>query len=94
MDRYPKNWKEIAFNIKVKADWKCQKCGTQCLRPTDDKSKLSKSERSKLTLTVHHFNYQPEDNREENLIAVCSGCHLSYHTRRKSNIVIGQLSLW
>jgi predicted HNH restriction endonuclease len=46
------------------------------------------------TLTVHHANYTPEDNRAENLIPLCTACHLSYHTRKKSNVTPGQLSLF
>jgi len=29
-ERYPKNWEEIALNVKRDADWKCQRCGKQC----------------------------------------------------------------
>ncbi len=91
--RYPDNWKAIALLIKEKANWKCEKCGLQCLKPNDNSKGLTKSERSKLTLTVHHKNYQPEDNSANNLIALCSGCHLSYHAGGKGNVCIGQLSL-
>jgi hypothetical protein len=41
---------------------------------------------------VHHHNRMPEDNRPENLIALCTTCHLSYHNRQQSNIPPGQLS--
>ncbi len=51
-------------------------------------------ERSIKTLVVHHRNYTPEDNRAENLAALCSGCHMLFHTRRRGNISPGQLSLW
>ena len=91
--RYPDNWKAIALKIKEKADWKCQKCGIQCLKPSENRKGLTKSEKAKLTLTVHHKNYQPECNHEDNLIALCSPCHLSYHAGKKGNVTIGQLSL-
>ena len=92
--RYPRNWTDIAFTLKQKAKWRCQKCGMQCLKPGDKTAAhLSKSDRAKLTLVVHHRNYQPEDNREENLVCLCTGCHLGYHTRKRGNISIGQLSL-
>jgi hypothetical protein len=91
--RYPDNWKVIALKIKEKAHWKCEKCGLQCLKPNQNTKGLTKSERAKLTLTVHHRNYRPEDNSENNLIALCSGCHLSYHAGKKGNVTIGQLSL-
>jgi hypothetical protein len=43
---------------------------------------------------VHHRNRIPEDNRPENLIALCTACHLSYHNRGQSNVSPGQLSLF
>ena len=91
--RYPKNWREIALSVKESALWRCAKCNQQCLRP-GKKSGLTKSERCSLTLTVHHRNRIPEDNRPENLIALCTACHLSYHNRGQSNVSPGQLSLF
>jgi 5-methylcytosine-specific restriction endonuclease McrA len=92
--RYPDNWGEISFQVKEAAQWRCAKCGIQCLRPGDDVSFLSKSERTAITLVVHHANYTPEDNRIENLIPLCTICHLSFHTRKKGNIPVNQLSLF
>src|SRR4028118_1096032 len=86
--RYPDNWQEIALSVKENALWRCAKCNQQCLRP-GKKSGLTKSERCALTLTVHHRNRIPEDNRPENLIALCTACHLSYHNRRQSNVSPG-----
>jgi len=91
--RYPDNWPEIALAVKENAEWRCTKCHQQCLRPGDNTKGLTKSERTKLTLTVHHQNRIPEDNAIENLIAVCTTCHLFYHTRSLSNVAPGQLSL-
>ena len=91
--RYPDNWHEIALTLKQQANWKCAKSGLQCLKPNDDASGLSRSERMKRTLNVHHRNYQPEDNRPENLICLCTACHLSCHTRKRGNISVRQLAL-
>jgi hypothetical protein len=33
---------------------------------------------SKVVLTVAHLNHRPEDCRDENLKAMCQGCHLHY----------------
>ena len=92
--RYPDNWKEIALMVKEQAQWKCCRCGQQCLTPTDDTRHLTRSERRKLTLDVHHDNRIPEDNRLENLIPLCSSCHLHYHYLGQSNVSPGQLSLF
>lgn len=91
--RYPNNWQEIALSVKESALWRCAKCHQQCLRP-GKQTGLTKSERCALTLTVHHRNRIPEDNRPENLIALCTACHLSYHNRGQSNVSPGQLSLF
>ncbi len=91
--RYPDNWSDIALSVKENALWRCAKCNQQCLQP-GTKSGLTKSERLKVTLTVHHRNRIPEDNRLENLIALCTACHLSYHNRGQSNVSPGQLSLF
>ncbi|MCT7975897.1 HNH endonuclease [Laspinema olomoucense] len=92
MSRYSKDWQQIALTIKDQAGWRCSKCNRQCLHPGDPTKHLTKSERAKITLTVHHHNRMPEDNRPENLIALCTSCHLSYHNRQQSNIPPGQLS--
>lgn len=92
--RYPGNWSDIALDVKQSVDWRCSKCGLQCIRPGDDTSELSRSLRMALTLTVHHKNFLPEDNRQENLYALCTACHLSFHTRRRGNVSPGQLSLF
>ncbi|AFZ55488.1 HNH endonuclease [Cyanobacterium aponinum UTEX 3222] len=83
MSRYSKDWNKIACAIKQKADWKCSQCGA------DFKNKSSRGS----CLQVHHWNRIPEDNRPENLVALCNICHLKYHRGGKSNILIGQLSL-
>ncbi|MEO1764667.1 MAG: HNH endonuclease, partial [Cyanobacteria bacterium J06629_18] len=72
---YPDNWTDIATSIKSEAGWRCQKCGLQCIRPGEDTSKLTRSQRMAYTLQVHHWDRNPTNNRRDNLIALCSGCH-------------------
>ncbi|BAQ66883.1 HNH endonuclease [Geminocystis sp. NIES-3709] len=94
MGRYSKDWKEIAQKVKEKAGWRCQKCGLNCInRDNPIWASLTESEKAKLRLQVHHWNYLPEDNSEENLVALCSDCHLSYHRGKRGNQSIGQLSI-
>ena len=69
-ERYPANWKEIAFSVKQKAGWKCQKCGKQCRKPGEPLDTHTR------TLTVHHKDHQPENCSDDNLIALCAPCHL------------------
>ena len=92
--RYPDNWSEMAFKVKQSAQWKCAKCGMDCIKPNEDVSGLDRSERMRRTMNIHHSDYNPDNNREENLRPLCSGCHLSFHTGRRRNVPAGQLSLF
>ncbi|KJH69391.1 HNH endonuclease [Aliterella atlantica] len=91
--RYPADWEDIAKAVKEATLWRCSKCHKQCLRPGEGRG-LNRSERALQTLTVHHANFTPEDNRIENLIALCAPCHLSIHRGSRGNVSLGQLSLW
>ncbi|MCP6760209.1 MAG: HNH endonuclease [Fischerella sp. CENA71] len=91
---YPENWSDLALAVKKEAKWCCQKCGLKCIVPGEDTSKLTRSERMKRTLQTHHWDRNPSNNSAENLIALCSACHLLYHQGGKSNVSRGQLSLW
>lgn len=93
--RYQKNWLEIALSAKEAAHWCCQHCQRLCLRPGKKPPTLTRSEWTHSNLSVHHSNFTPEDNTQENLIALCTPCHLAIHGRTKrSNVSPGQLSLW
>jgi len=93
--RYPDNWNQIALSAKEAASWCCQHCGQLCLRPGEKSSSLTRSEWTRATLSVHHANFTPEDNQRENLIPLCTPCHLAVHAKAKrSNVSPGQLSLW
>lgn len=70
--RYPREWNQIALQIKEETGWKCQQCGKQCRRPGET------FDTHKRTLTVAHLNHIPEDCRKENLKAMCAPCHLRY----------------
>ena len=90
--RYPADWDAIALAVKENAGWVCRRCGQQCLHPGAGE-KLSKSDKAKLTLTVHHADFKPENNKPENLIPLCAPCHLRMHSPRKGNVSPGQLTL-
>lgn len=93
--RYADNWEEIARAIKEASLWRCQHCGQNCLRPGEKPKGLSRSEWTVRTLSVHHANFTPEDNRIENLIPLCTPCHIAVHgrARGRSNTSPGQLEL-
>ncbi len=93
--RYPDNWNQIAAQVKHAAGWRCQHCQRLCLRPGEKHPDLTRSEWTKASLSVHHADFTPESNQPENLIPLCTPCHLALHSRSKrSNVSPGQLSLW
>jgi len=95
-NRYTHDWKDIAFQVKEAAGWRCRHCRKQCLAPGQKVvEKLSRSERTMIALVVHHANFTPEDNRLENLIPLCAPCHLALHgrARGRTNTSPGQLEL-
>lgn len=107
--RYPADWKAIALAIKEAADWRCQDCGMQCRRPGEA------FDTHKRTMGVHHLGVSHADGtpgdmhdkmdcRAENLLALCSKCHLARdlpghvanaaETRRRKRVESGQLELF
>lgn len=69
---YPKNWKQIAFQVKEESGWKCEICGQQCRRPVEP------FDTHRRTLTVMHLDQNPQNCDRSNLKAGCSKCHLAY----------------
>lgn len=61
---YPKDWPAIAEATKAAAGWQCIRCEA----PHDPAAGY--------TLTVHHFDLDPRNNRWWNLGALCQRCHL------------------
>jgi 5-methylcytosine-specific restriction endonuclease McrA len=78
-DLYPPDWAEISTRIKTAAGWICRDCGRDCSNPTSQVERMS----------VHHLDHDPSNNAPDNLIALCSGCHLRrdapWHARNASH---------
>lgn len=106
--RYPADWDAIALAVKVAADWVCQDCGMQCRTPDE------RFDTHKRTMSVHHLGAERPDGtpgdmhdkmdcRPENLLALCSACHLARdlpghvlnaaRTRRAKKVASGQMEL-
>lgn len=107
--RYPANWKQISLRIRTqRAAGRCE-CEGECGRGTHTGRcpNLNKQPAygtgSLVVLTVAHLNHTPEDCRDENLRAMCQGCHLHYDrahhrqtaaaTRRAATEAAGQLTI-
>lgn len=91
-DRYPADWAEISRRIKVdRADGRCEcegECGmpghagmiidtgeVRCLNQHGQPSVYSGK---KVVLTTAHLDHTPEHCDDDNLKAMCQGCHLHY----------------
>jgi len=61
---YPANWEEIAYRIKEKAGWRCERCGH------------AHDSDNGYTLTVHHLDGNKANCKDWNLAALCQRCHL------------------
>ncbi|CAD5984941.1 HNH endonuclease [Planktothrix tepida] len=42
LNRYPKNWRAIALQVKEAADWTCQNCDRPCRHPGETWDELEK----------------------------------------------------
>lgn len=99
---YGPSWRQISQAIKERAGWRCecaghcgQDHGGRCVELHNERAQwtgpdplLGAPRRVRVCLTVAHLNHRPDDNRGENLLALCQACHLAHdrdeHARRRS----------
>ena len=69
---YPQDWGRISTGAKQSAGWRCIRCDHY------------HDPEAGYTLTVHHMDMDPSNNRWWNLLALCQRCHL--HIQNKINL--------
>ena len=101
--RYPTDWSEISRRIRFeRAQGRCE-CEGECGRGTHEgrctnvHGGTAYGTDSLVVLTVAHLDHTPENCADENLKAMCQGCHLhydrkhhaetAYRTRREGLVV-------
>ncbi len=60
---YPDNWRAISDRIRFQRQSTCEGCGQI-------------GSRVRNPLTVHHVDYNPQNNADTNLLLLCAKCHL------------------
>ena len=93
-DRYPADWAEISRRIRFdRAGGRCE-CTGECGRPSSHlagdgrcgarhgepihQSSWGGPSRQTVVLTTAHLDHTPEHCEDEDLLAMCQGCHLHY----------------
>lgn len=100
--RYPDDWDEISGRIKERAGGRCE-CEGECGRGTHQgrcpnlNGQPAYGSGSTVVLTTAHLDHTPEHCTDENLKAMCQGCHLhydrehhaqtAYRTRREGKVI-------
>ncbi len=95
--RYPADWPRISARIRARSGGRCE-CTGECGRGThagrcpNTQGQPAYGTGSTVVLTTAHLDHTPEHCADDNLRAMCQGCHLhydrehhaqtAYHTRR------------
>ena len=81
-DRYPSDWSHISARIRFKragnrceCEGECGRHGFRCCAVNREPHPVTGS---KVVLTVAHLDHTPENCTDDNLVAMCQRCHLSY----------------
>jgi phage baseplate assembly protein gpV len=100
-DRYPADWPEISRRIREdRAGGRCE-CEGECGRPHKGRCERVNGDELEsgwvCVLTTAHLDHTPENCADENLKAMCQGCHLhydrehhaqtAYNTRREGKVI-------
>lgn len=82
--RYPDDWDEISRRIRFeRAGGRCE-CRGECGNPHDGgrcravHGEPAPGSGKIVVLTTAHLDHTPENVADENLLAMCQRCHLSY----------------
>ena len=78
LNEYPLDFdNELKEKIRKRDNYRCQ----ECFRQQDE---LRTKTNRKYKLSIHHIDYNKNNNIEENLISLCSGCHTQTNYSREN----------
>jgi len=75
--KYPKNWDIISQQIRMLAGNQCEICDAKNGEPNPATGSI-------VVLTVHHCDFNPSNNEEYNLFALCQRCHIRLDRKYKA----------
>ena len=79
--RYPADWKAITAKIRERSGGQCE-CTGECGRAHVSRCPMRAGDKGPsgwpIILTTAHLDHIPEHCADENLRAMCQGCHLHY----------------
>jgi hypothetical protein len=90
--RYRLDWDDFSHSLKCAADWTFQQCGKACrqkgeavetfanrlFQPKSATCLEAVQHPQKYCLTVAHLDQNPANDSTDNLLALCTPCHLNY----------------
>lgn len=102
--RYPADWPDIARRIKFdRAQGRCE-CSGECGRPADHVSGDGRCPNrhgepaygtgKRVVLTTAHLDHVPEHCNDDNLRALCPGCHLHYDREHHAETAAATRRAW
>lgn len=71
---------KLKEQIRQRDDYRCQ----ECFRHQDEMFVRTKSGISKKKLSIHHIDYNKNNNNPENLISLCLSCHMQTNFSREN----------
>jgi hypothetical protein len=91
-DRYREDWEDFSHTLKCAAKWNCQRCGKVCrpkgesvkgfanraFQPGSEVWRDAITNPQKFCLTVAHLDQNTRNDTDENLMALCTKCHLAH----------------
>jgi len=79
--RYPKDWPLISHRIRERAGNRCEGSPGHYPDCRAENRQPHPVTGSNVVLTVAHLDHAPENCADDNLMAMCQRCHLTYDAR-------------
>ena len=68
--KYSFDWADISKSMRMESEYRCEGCGLKCWSSGDPR------------LVVHHIDRNTRNDEAENLIVLCTKCHMERHFKK------------